>query len=118
MVEQAFGLPNMHFVNALLHVSPGHDVQDKQATEEGLGGEEKALVKQRDFNSFQKSPKWIDPFMVSIDRILVAFYTGSDDLSIQLYKVISLQEYTVQHSFARPCVVRSNPLILSHNYSD
>ena len=118
MVEQAFGLPNMHFVNALLHVSPGHDVQDKQATEEGLGGEEKALVKQRDFNSFQKSPKWIDPFMVSIDRILVAFYTGSDDLSIQLYTVISLQEYTVQHSFARPCVVRSNPLILSHNYSD
>ena len=118
MVEQAFGLPNTHFVNALLHVSPGHDVQDKQATEEGLGGEEKALVKQRDFNSFQKSPKWIDPFMVSIDRILVAFYTGSDDLSIQLYTVISLQEYTVQHSFARPCVVRSNSLILSHNYSD
>ena len=66
MVEQAFGLPNTHFVNTLLHVSPGHDVQDKQATEEGLGGEEKALVKKRDFNSFQKSPKWIDPFMVSI----------------------------------------------------
>ena len=88
MVEQAFGLPNTHFVNALLHVSPGHDVQDKQATEEGLGGEEKALVKQRDFNSFQKSPKWIDPFMVSI-KFLWPFM-----LWWPLNTVISLQEYT------------------------
>ena len=66
MVEQAFGLPNTHFVNALVHVSPGHDVQGKEVTEEGYGEEEKALTRQRDFNSYQKSPKWIDPLTVSI----------------------------------------------------
>lgn len=65
-VEQAFGLPNTHFVNALVYISPGHDVHGKEATEDGYGGEEKALVKQRDFNSYQKSPKWIDPPIVSI----------------------------------------------------
>lgn len=66
MVAQAFGLPNTHFVNALVHVSPGHDVQRKEVTEEGYGGEEKALTKQHDFNSYQKSPKWIDPPIVSV----------------------------------------------------
>ena len=66
MVEQAFGFPNTHFVNALVHVSPGHDVQGKEVTAEGYGGEEKALTRQRDFNSYQKSPKWIDPPIVSI----------------------------------------------------
>ena len=66
MVEQAFGLPNTHFVNVLVHVSPGHNVRVKDITEEGYGGEEKALTKQHDFNSYQKSPKWIDPPTVSI----------------------------------------------------
>ena len=48
-----------------MHVSPGHDVQGKELTEEGYGGEEKAFTRQRDFSSYQKSPKWIDPPMVS-----------------------------------------------------
>ena len=65
MVEQAFGLPITHFVNALVYVSPGHDVQGKELTKEGYGGEEKAFTRQRDSNSYQKSPKWIDPPMVS-----------------------------------------------------
>ena len=65
MIEQAFGLPNTNFVNAIVHVSPGHDVQGKRATEEGHGGEEKALARRRDFNSYQKFPRWIDPPIVS-----------------------------------------------------
>jgi len=61
MVEQAFGLVgNIQFVNVLVYVSRGHDVQNQQETEEGYGGEEKELVKKRDFNSYQKSPKWTD----------------------------------------------------------
>lgn len=67
MVEQAFGLVgNIQFVNVLVYVSPGHDVQSQQATEQGYGGEEKALIKKRDFNSYQKSPKWTDSPIVSI----------------------------------------------------
>ena len=66
MVEQAFGLVgNVPFVNVLVYVSPGHDVRTQQLTEDGYGGEEKVLVKKRDFNSYQQSPKWIDPPMVS-----------------------------------------------------
>lgn len=95
MVEQAFGLPNTHFVNALLHVSPGRDVQGKEATEEGYGGEEKALVKQRDFNSYQKSPKWIDPFMV--------FHPHWDDMTVLLIRLYSLDaSYTPRTDGAGP----------------
>ena len=65
-VEQAFSLPgNTAFVNVLVFVSPGQDVQRTEVTEEGHGGEEKALIKTRDFNSYQKSPKWIDSPTVS-----------------------------------------------------
>ena len=49
-VEQAHGLPNNSFVNVFVHVS---------------SGAEKALIKHRDFNSYQKFPKWIDPPVVS-----------------------------------------------------
>ncbi|XP_015769135.1 PREDICTED: uncharacterized protein LOC107347559 isoform X2 [Acropora digitifera] len=62
MVEQAFGLPgNVPFVNVLVYVSPGSDIHQQQNTQDGFGGEEKALVQKRDFNSYQRAPKWIDP---------------------------------------------------------
>ena len=87
-IEQAFGLPNTLFVNALVNVSPGHDVQGKQATEEGYGGEEKALTRQRDFNSYQKSPKWIDPPTVSIllhPQIIIPWKPSKKDLFISAF---------------------------------
>lgn len=66
MVEQAFGLAgNIQFVNVLVYVSARRDTQSQQISQDGYGGEEKALVKKRDFNSYQKSPKWIDPPIVS-----------------------------------------------------
>ena len=49
-------------------MSPGQDVQRTEVTEEGHGGEEKALIKTRDFNSYQKSPKWIDSPTVSNEK--------------------------------------------------
>ena len=84
MVEQAFGLPNTHFVNALVHVSPGHNSQGKEVTEEGYGGEEKALTRRRDFNSYQKSPKWIDPPIVSIN--LLSWPNGWEEI-IEFWKI-------------------------------
>lgn len=73
-VEQAFGLPgNTSFVNVLVFVSPGQDVQRTEATEEGHGGEEKALIKTRDFNSYQESPKWIDSPTVSNKKTYCIF---------------------------------------------
>lgn len=66
MVEQAFGFPgNVPFVNVLVYVSPGSDIHQQQNTQDGFGGEEKALVQKRDFNSYQRAPKWIDPPIVS-----------------------------------------------------
>ena len=67
MVEQAFGLPvNVPFVNVLVYVSAGSDVRQHLSTQDGFGGEEKALVQKRDFSSYQRAPKWIDPPIVSI----------------------------------------------------
>ena len=71
MVEQAFGLPgNVPFVNVLVYVSPGSDIHQQQNTQDGFGGEEKALVQKRDFNSYQRAPKWIDPPIVSSKIII------------------------------------------------
>ena len=66
MVEQAYGLTgNAQFVNVLVYVSPGSDVHHQRRDQDGYGGEEKALIQKRDFNSYQRSPKWIDPPLVS-----------------------------------------------------
>lgn len=65
MVEQAYGLTgNAQFVNVLVYVSPGSDVHHQRRDQDGYGGEEKALIQKRDFNSYQRSPKWIDPPLV------------------------------------------------------
>ena len=48
-------------------------MQRTEVTEEGHGGEEKALIKTRDFNSYQKSPKWIDSPTVSNIKNLLYF---------------------------------------------
>ena len=48
-------------------------MQRTEVTEEGHGGEEKALIKTRDFNSYQKSPKWIDSPTVSNKKNLLYF---------------------------------------------
>ena len=89
-VEQAFGLPgNTSFVNVLVFVSPGQDVQRTEATEEGHGGEEKALIKTRDFNSYQKSPKWIDSPTVSNKKnqlyLPVCSYQTEDLVNYKLF---------------------------------
>ncbi|XP_073258638.1 uncharacterized protein [Porites lutea] len=87
-VEQAFGLPgNTSFVNVLVFVSPGQDVQRTEVTEEGHGGEEKALIKTRDFDSYQKSPKWIDSPTV--------FHPHISDLTTLVIRLCSLDaQYT------------------------
>ena len=79
MVEQAFALVgNISFVNVLVYVSPGHDVQSLAVTEEGHGGEEKALIREHDFNSYQKSPKWTGSPVVSIQGKFISSKAGSD----------------------------------------
>ena len=64
-MEQAHGLPGALFVNAFIHVSPGPQAREARPTDGGYGGEEKALIRHRDFDSPQKSPRWLDSPTVS-----------------------------------------------------
>lgn len=102
MVEQAFSLVgNISFVNVLVYVSPGHDVQSLAVTEEGHGGEEKALIRERDFNSYQKSPKWTGSPVV--------FHPHISDMTTLVIRLCSLDAtYTPRADRAAPGSVTVN----------
>lgn len=59
-VEQAFGLPDALFANALVYINDDHVTRQSSTTTGALPGDEKMVTSARNFDSQQKSPRWLD----------------------------------------------------------
>ena len=60
-MEQAFGLPDGLFTNALVYINSGAVMGQPSVTSEELGhSDDKMVTNVRSFDSQQKSPRWLD----------------------------------------------------------
>ncbi|XP_078336716.1 uncharacterized protein LOC111135431 isoform X1 [Crassostrea virginica] len=91
-VTNAYGLPDGHYVQCFVRVSPGEKVLTMEETPEGYGKEEKFVTLKQDFDSFQSAPKFLDDA-----KLMHPFYDNYSCLIIQVFGLDLIYRMKPEH---------------------